>query len=106
MVQNNAVIAIRKYLYEKKTNFNFEVLNNFPKQFSNVQFKGQTAVERVKGLEAEISRLDDIIHSKDEKIREMTSSRENLSGQQGALTAVNGEVPVEGMVIGEDEYVV
>ncbi|KAK3798292.1 hypothetical protein RRG08_007773 [Elysia crispata] len=76
------------------------------KESEEKRFKGQTPVERVKGLEAEISRLDDIIHSKDEKIREMTSSRENLSGQQGALTAVNGEVPVEGMVIGEDEYVV
>ncbi|RUS77278.1 hypothetical protein EGW08_014969 [Elysia chlorotica] len=78
------------------------------KESEEKRFKGQTAVERVRGLEAEISRLDEIIHAKDEKIREITSSssRENLSGPHGAISAVNGEVPVEGMVIGEDEYVV
>ncbi|GFN99835.1 hypothetical protein PoB_002634100 [Plakobranchus ocellatus] len=78
-----------------------------PKESEEKRFKGQTPAERVRGLEAEISRLDEIIHVKDEKIRDMTSSGGSSAKQSlSAIAAINGEIPVEGMVIGDDEYVV
>lgn len=59
-------------------------------------------------MECEISRLDDLIQARDDKIRDLISAAGSLSFRQhaGTLSAVNGKIPVEGMVIGGDEYVV
>ncbi|CAG5115367.1 unnamed protein product [Candidula unifasciata] len=78
------------------------------KETDDVRFKGQTAVERIKGLESEISRLDDLIQARDERIKSLTVAVEttNLRQHTGTLSEINGKIPLEGMIIGGDEYVV
>ncbi|BFZ21954.1 hypothetical protein BsWGS_24993 [Bradybaena similaris] len=78
------------------------------KESDDIRFKGQTAVERIKGLESEISRLDDLIQARDEKIKNLTFATGiiNVKQHTGTLSEVNGKIPFEGMVIGCDEYVV
>ncbi|XP_035829502.1 homeobox protein 2-like [Aplysia californica] len=99
------------------------------KESDEKRYKGQTPAERIKGLETEISRLDNLIQHKDSKIKEMSSgSTSSFSGagssiqlttsssstsshgvkrrQTPVISSVNGEPPCEGMVIGDDEYVV
>ncbi|KAH9523855.1 hypothetical protein Btru_047242 [Bulinus truncatus] len=60
--------------------------------------------QRIKSLEAEISRLDDIIQLRDERIKDLTSRRGTVNYQRGATSDISRAI--EGMVIGDDEYVV
>ncbi|KAI8775989.1 homeobox protein 2 [Biomphalaria glabrata] len=71
-----------------------------------VPVDSRAQAQRIKSLEAEISRLDDLIQLRDEKIRDLISWRGGTGSYTRGGAVMDISAAMEGMVIGDDEYVV
>ncbi|CAL1539829.1 unnamed protein product [Lymnaea stagnalis] len=62
----------------------------------------QTQAQRIKSLEAEISRLDDILQAREDKIHVLRRANRF----KDSFHHIDGELVIAGLELGEDEYVV